>query len=146
MAKELDTFMYDYGFMFRHAFNRYIEIEKTPLDGDQIQKEVQKLEKDLSSRTNYPIRVAKDAVQDAIQLVKAQHELMKDYLKLWAERYENTKKCYDKLLMIPTVHIHSLKMIGLRNKMEKQVKKMNSIQLKEQKANEQFLSPLNGTS
>ena len=27
MIKELDTFMYDYGFMFRHAFKQYIEFE-----------------------------------------------------------------------------------------------------------------------
>ena len=48
MIKELDTFMYDYGFMFRHAFKQYIEFEGKIKDTEEIQKEVQKLEKDLS--------------------------------------------------------------------------------------------------
>ena len=40
--------MYDYGFMFRHAFKQYVEFEGKIKDTEEIQKEVQKLEKDLS--------------------------------------------------------------------------------------------------
>jgi IS605 OrfB family transposase len=124
LIKELDTFMFDYGFMFRYAFKRYVEIEGFSLQTKDIQVRIQALEKELSGRTNYPIRVAKDAVADAIQLVKSQHELMKDYLKFWNERYENAKNRYEKLLTIPTIKLHSIKMIGLRNKMEKQLRKI----------------------
>ena len=97
-------------------------------DTKEIQKEIQKLEKDLSARTNYPIRVVKDAVADAVQLAKSQHELMKEYLKLWTERHENTVNKYNRLLLIPTVNPHSIKMIGLRNKMQKQQKNIQFYQ------------------
>lgn len=121
--KELDTFMYDYNFMFRYAFKRYIEFEKVHSDSIDIQKEVQELEKELAKRTGYPIRVVKDAVYDAKQVVTSQHELMKDYYKQWIERYENTKAKYDKLSTIPTINLNSLRMIGLRMKMQKQQEK-----------------------
>lgn len=124
MIKELDTFMFDYGFMYRYAFNRYIEIESYCLTTEDIQKSVQELEKELSVKTGYPIRVAKDTVCDAKQLVHSQHELMKHYRDNWKEKYENTKNKYDQLAAIPTVNPNSIRIIGLRRKMEKQQKKM----------------------
>ncbi|GAA3312658.1 hypothetical protein GCM10020331_000900 [Ectobacillus funiculus] len=39
--------------------------------------------KDVSSRTGYPIRVAKDAVADANELLTARHILMVEYHELW---------------------------------------------------------------
>lgn len=128
MKKEVDSFMSDYGFMFRYAFNRYIEFEKTILDDKELQKEVQKLEKELSAKTGYPIRVVKDAVADAVQLVKARHALMKDYYELWKERYENSMELYEKLKAIPTINLQSLRMKGLRNKMERQFRNLRFYQ------------------
>ena len=92
MIKKLDVFMFDYGFMYRYAFKRYIEMERLSLTIEDLQKGVQELEKELSAKTGYPIRVAKDAVYDAKQLINSQHELMKHYHDNWKEKYENTKK------------------------------------------------------
>lgn len=125
MKKEVDTFMFDYGFMFRYAFNRYKESVKVILDKKQLQKEVQHLEKELASKTGYPIRVVKDAVYDAIQLVKARHTLMKDYFDMWKERYEKTTALFETLSNIPDLNQKSLRMQGLKNKMERQERNMS---------------------
>ena len=125
MKKEVDAFMFDYSFMFRYAFNRYIELEKIYLDTKELQTEVQSLEKELSKRTGYPIRVAKDAVADAVQLVKARHSLMEEYYEMWKERYENTRSRYEELTKIPNLNLHSFRMKGLRNKMERQFRNLS---------------------
>lgn len=125
MVKEMDNFMFDYGFMYRFAFNRYIELEEVSPTREELQKNVQELEKELANKTGYPIRVSKDAVYDAKQLVTSQHELMKHYRDQWKEKYENTKKKYDKLARIPTVNMNSVKMVGLRSKMKKQIEKID---------------------
>ncbi len=122
MKQEVDQFMFDYSFMFRFAFKRLLEVEREHWTDEDIKKAIQQLEKDLSKRTGYPIRVAKDAVADANELLKARHTLMVEYHELWKERYENTKAKYEKLKNTPNVNPNSLKMIGLQNKMERQLK------------------------
>ncbi|WP_342048948.1 hypothetical protein, partial [Bacillus sp. OTU530] len=68
MKQEVNQCMFDYSFMFRFSFKRLVEIEREhELDEDR-KKAIQQLEKDVSSRTGYPIRVAKDAVADANEL------------------------------------------------------------------------------
>lgn len=142
MKKEIDTFMFDYGFMFRYAFNRYVELEAKISDRKELQKEVQKLEKELVVKTKYPIRVAKDAVADAIQLVKARHILMKEYYELWKERYEKTTALYEKLSVIPEINQHSFRILGLKNKMERQYRNVQFYS--EQMANHTFPSVVFG--
>lgn len=119
--KEVDQFMYDYSFMFRFSFKRLIEIEKENWIDEDIKKAIQQLEKDISERTGYPIRVSKDAVANANELLKARHALMVEYHELWKERYKNTQTRYEKLTNNPKVNPASFRIIGLQNKMEHQL-------------------------
>lgn len=128
MIKDMDTLLFDYSFMFRYASKRYMEIETTELEAKTIQLRIQALEKELSGRTNYPIRVAKDAVADAVQLVKSQHKLMLEYLDLWKKRYDSSLRRYEKLRLIPNFGLHSKRIMGLRNKMNRQCKKIEFYQ------------------
>lgn len=98
MCAEMDHFQFDYSYMFRKAFNRYVTLEKEIDDPDSLQQAVQVLEKQLAEETNYPIRVCKDAVQDARELVSARHALMVDYHDEWAEKLNRSLAKRDRLL------------------------------------------------
>lgn len=73
-------------------------------------------------RTGYPIRVAKDAVADANELLTARHALLIEYHELWKERYENTKIKYETFKHTLNINPNFLRMIGLKYKMERQLK------------------------
>ncbi|MFB9762451.1 IS200/IS605 family accessory protein TnpB-related protein [Ectobacillus funiculus] len=124
MKQEVNQCMFDYSFMFRFSFKRLAEIEREHEFDEDRKKAIQQLEKDVSSRTGYPIRVAKDAVADANELLTARHTLMVEYHELWKERYKNTKAKYEKFKQNPNVNHRSFHMLGLQNKMERQLKQM----------------------
>ncbi|WP_342048776.1 hypothetical protein, partial [Bacillus sp. OTU530] len=52
----------------------------------------------------------------------ARHTLMVEYHELWKERYENTKAKYEKFKQNPNVNHRSFHILGLQNKMERQLK------------------------
>ena len=72
----LRRLMRKYGFMLRFAFNRL-------LGG---LSHIGALERHLSSDTELPLRYAKDAVQEAQDLIPARRQVMKDGATLWTGR------------------------------------------------------------
>ncbi len=72
--------MRKYGFMPRFAFNR--------LRGGP--SNIGAMERPLSSDTELPLRYAKDAVQEALDLIQARHQAMQDALTLWTGRVKKT--------------------------------------------------------
>ncbi len=69
----LRRLMRKYGLMLRFAFKRWVEGLSN----------VGALERHLSSDTTLPLRYAKDAVQEAQDLIRARHQAMQDGLALW---------------------------------------------------------------
>ncbi|MCU5374679.1 IS200/IS605 family accessory protein TnpB-related protein [Bacillus pacificus] len=110
----IDTESYKYSFMIRYAYKRL-----------QEGMTVGSLEKILSAKTNANIRVAKDAVAEAVQLIKSRKALMIDYFELWKSRFEKTSTKLEKLLCIPDINPNSKRILGLQNKIEKQILKMD---------------------
>ena len=107
IAQGLDRLMRKYGFMVRRAFKRQLEPET----------KAGALERSLSADTGLPLRYAKDAVEEARQLIAARHEAMKDSLELWQRRERKTAIRIAKLeKKNPTSH----KLRGLHRKREKQ--------------------------
>jgi IS605 OrfB family transposase len=82
------------------------------------------IEKLCASKTGMNIRFAKDAVEDARQLVQSCKELTKLHLDLWLSRFEKTKSKYDTLINIPEINLHSKKILGLQNAIKKQEAKV----------------------
>ena len=80
IAQGLDRLMRKYGFMVRYAFKRQLESET----------KVGELERVLAADTGLPLRYAKDAVEEARQLIAGRHEAMKDSLELWQRRERKT--------------------------------------------------------
>ncbi|MHB1610404.1 MAG: IS200/IS605 family accessory protein TnpB-related protein [Sulfobacillus sp.] len=78
----LRRLMRKYGFMLRFAFQRLME-------GLQ---NVGGLERHCASETTLPLRYAKDAVQEAQDLIRARHQAMQDGLKLWTQRVKKTRE------------------------------------------------------
>ncbi len=78
----LRRLMRKYGFMLRFAFNRL----------RQGLSNLGALERHLSSDTELPLRYAKDAVQEAQDLIRARHQSMQDGLKLWTQRVKKTRE------------------------------------------------------
>ena len=68
----LRRLMRKYGFMLRFAFQRLV----TGL------RDVGALERQLAQNTTLPLRYAKDAVQEAQDLIRARHQAMQDGLTL----------------------------------------------------------------
>ncbi|MDQ4681242.1 hypothetical protein, partial [Stenotrophomonas maltophilia group sp. RNC7] len=110
----IDTESYKYSFMIRYAYKRL-----------QEGMAVGSLEKILSAKTNTNIRVAKDAVAEAVQLIKSRKALMIEYFELWKSRFEKTSTKLEKLLCIPDINPNSKRILGLQNKLEKQILKMD---------------------
>ena len=85
VTSEQDTIlrrlMRKYGFMLRFAFNRL-------LDG---LANLGDLERHLASETTLPLRYAKDAAQEAQDLIRARHQAMQDGLTLWTQRVKKTQ-------------------------------------------------------
>ncbi len=78
----LRRLMRKYGFMLRFAFQRLLEGLVN----------VGALERHVSSETTLPLRYAKDAVQEAQDLIRARHQAMKDGLALWTRRVQKTRE------------------------------------------------------
>ncbi len=78
----LRRLMRKYGWMLRFAFNRLLK--SLPNMGA--------LERHLASDTELPLRYAKDAVQEAQDLIRARHQAMQDGLKLWTQRVKKTRE------------------------------------------------------
>ena len=78
----LRRLMRKYGFMLRFAFQRLV-------GGLQ---NIGGLERHCASETELPLRYAKDAVQEAQDLIRARHQAMKDGLTLWTRRVKKTQE------------------------------------------------------
>ncbi|MHB1956790.1 MAG: IS200/IS605 family accessory protein TnpB-related protein [Sulfobacillus sp.] len=78
----LHRLMRKYGWMLRFAFNRLLE--GLP--------DIGALERHLARDTELPLRYAKDAVQEAQDLIRARHQAMQDGLKLWTQRVKKTRE------------------------------------------------------
>ena len=107
----LDRLMRKYGYMYRYAFQRLQEA------GIKISI----LERMLSTETNLPLRYAKDAVAEANQLIFAQKAFVKEHLALWQRR---KKKTTERINEITKKDPNSRKLHGLRQKFEKQQRKV----------------------
>jgi hypothetical protein len=103
----LRRLMRKYGFMLRFAFNRL-------LGGFS---NIGALERHLSSDTELPLRYAKDAVQEAQDLIRARHQAMKDGLTLWQRRAKNTAT---RLTALKNDHPDSRRIPGLERKLLRQ--------------------------
>ncbi len=78
----LRRLMRKYGLMLRFAFKRWVEGLSN----------VGALERHLPSDTTLPLRYAKDAVQEAQDLIRARHQAMQDGLALWTQRAKKTRE------------------------------------------------------
>ena len=111
----LDRLMRKYGYMYRYAFQRLQEAGM----------KIGVLERILSTETNLPLRYAKDAVAEANQLISAQKALVKEHLALWQRR---KKKTTERINKITKKDPNSRKLNGLRQKLEKQQRKVTFYQ------------------
>ena len=78
----LRRLMRKYGFMLRFAFQRLV-------GGRQ---NIGGLERHCARETELPLRYAKDAVQEAQDLIRARHQAMKDGATLWTHRAKTTRE------------------------------------------------------
>ena len=78
----LRRLMRKYGLMLRLAFQRLV----TGL------RDIGALERQLARDTTLPLRYAKDAVQEAQDLIRARHQAMQDGLTLWTQRVKKTRE------------------------------------------------------
>ncbi len=79
------------GFMLRFAFKRWVEGLSN----------VGALERHLSSDSTPPLRYAKDAVQEAQDLIRARHQAMQDGLTLWTTVRQQDARTVDGTAGIP---------------------------------------------
>ena len=96
------------GFMLRFAFKRWVE----------GLSDVGALERHLSSDTMLPIRYAKDAVQEAQDLIRARHHAMQDGLTLWTQRIKKTRERLTALRASP--HPNGRRIAGQERKLAHQ--------------------------
>ena len=104
----LRRLMRKYGFMLRFAFQRLLEGLVN----------VGALERHVSSETTLPLRYAKDAVQEAQDLIRARHQAMKDGLALWTRRVQKT---HERLRTLQTAqHLNARRIAGQERKLASQ--------------------------
>ncbi len=101
--------MRKYGFMLRFAFTRLL----------QGLSNIGALERHLSRDTELPLRYAKDAVQEAQDLIRARHQSMQDGLKLWTQRVKKTRERLAALRASP--HPNARRIAGQERKLTHQV-------------------------
>ena len=104
----LRRLMRKYGFMLRFAFNRLL----------RGLSNIGALERHLSSDTELPLRYAKDAVQEAHDLIRARHQAMKDGLALWTQRMKKTRERLTVLRASP--HPNTRRIAGQERKLAHQ--------------------------
>ena len=104
----LRRLMRKYGFMLRFAFNRL-------LGG---LSHIGALERHLSSDTELPLRYAKDAVQEAQDLIRARRQVMKDGATLWTGRVKKTRERLTALRASP--HPNARRIAGQERKLTHQ--------------------------
>ena len=104
----LRRLMRKYGFMLRFAFQRLVEglLNIGPL------------ERHLSRDTELPLRYAKDAVQEAQDLIRARHQAMQDGLTLWTQRVNKTRERLTALRASP--HPNACRIAGQERKLTHQ--------------------------
>jgi len=105
----LHRLMRSYGFMLRFAFQRLVE---------GLREDVGALERDLTSKTELPLRYAKDAVQEAQDLLRARHQAMQDGLALWTQRIKKTQERLRTLQTAP--HPNARRIAGQERKLAAQ--------------------------
>ncbi len=103
----LRRLMREYGFMMRFAFKRLSE-GVIPVGA---------LERHCASETGLPLRYAKDAVQDAQELITSRRQAMRDGLTLWKDR---VKKTVARLTALKKDHPDSRRIPGLERKLLRQ--------------------------
>ena len=104
----LRRLMRKYGWMFRFAFNRLL---------DSLNN-VGALERHLSRDTQLPLRYAKDAVQEAQDLIRARHQAMQDGATLWTQRVKKTRERLTALRASP--HPNARRIAGQERKLTHQ--------------------------
>ena len=100
--------MRKYGFMLRFAFQRLI-------GGLQ---NIGGLERHCANETELPLRYAKDAVQEAQDLIRARHQAMQDGLTLWTQRVKKTRERLTALRA--SLHPNGRRMAGQERKLAHQ--------------------------
>ena len=101
----LRRLMRKYGFMLRFAFQRLV-------GGLQ---NIGGLERHCASETELPLRYAKDAVQEAQDLIRARHQAMQDGLTLWTQRVKKTRERLQTLQTAP--HPNARRIAGQERKL-----------------------------
>ena len=104
----LRRLMRKYGFMLRFAFQRL---------GEGLLN-VGAWERHLASETALPLRYAKDAVQEAQDLMRARHQAMKDGATLWTQRVKKTRERLTALRASP--HPNARRIAGQERKLTHQ--------------------------
>ncbi len=104
----LRRLMRKYGFMLRFAFQRLVGGLQN-LGG---------LERHCASETELPLRYAKDAVQEAQDLMRARHQAMQDGATLWTQRVKKTRERLTALRVSP--HPNARRMAGQERKLTHQ--------------------------
>jgi IS605 OrfB family transposase len=104
----LRRLMRKYGFMLRFAFQRLV-------GGLQ---NIGGLERHCASETELPLRYAKDAVQEAQDLIRARHQAMKDGATLWTQRVKKTRERLTALRASP--HPNARRIAGQERKLTHQ--------------------------
>ncbi len=94
-----------YGFMLRFAFNRLL----------QGLSNIGALERHLASDTELPLRYAKDALQEAQDLIRTRHQAMKEGRDLWTQRVKKTRERLTALRASP--HPNARRMAGQERKL-----------------------------
>ncbi len=101
----LRRLMRKYGFMLRFAFQRLV-------GGLQ---NIGGLERHCASETELPLRYAKDAVQEAQDLIRARRQAMKDGATLWTQRVKKTRERLTALRASP--HPNARRIAGQERKL-----------------------------
>ncbi len=104
----LRRLMRKYGFMLRFAFQRL---------GEGLLN-MGALERHLASETVLPLRYAKDAVQEAQDLIRARHQAMKGGATLWTQRVKKTQERLTALRASP--HPNARRIAGQERKLTHQ--------------------------
>ena len=104
----LRRLMRKYGFMLRVAFKRLVEGLSN----------VGALERHLARDTTLPLRYAKDAVQEAQDLIRARHQAMQDGLTLWTQRVKKTRERLTGLRA--SAHPNARRIVGQERKLAHQ--------------------------
>ena len=94
----LRRLMRKYGWMFRFAFQRLIAGLHN----------IGGLERHCANETELPLRYAKDAVQEAQDLIRARHQAMQDGQDLWKRRVQKTQERLRSLRTAPRPNVRRI--------------------------------------